>query len=173
MVEVAKYSVVAALRNGQRVLIRDLKPEDRENFIAAVAELTDQSRRCRFFGLKRHFTEAEQDFFLNVDFINHVALIAVLEEAGRSVIAGGARYLVVKPRQAEVAFTVIDKYQGRGIGAALMFHLAAIARESGLRELIAEVLPENIAMLKVFEKCGLCHSKKLESGTIHIVLHLA
>jgi ribosomal protein S18 acetylase RimI-like enzyme len=61
----------------------------------------------------------------------------------------------LQPGKAEVAFAVVDEYQGQGIGAALMRHLAAIAREAGLKELVADVLPDNIPMLKVFEKSGL------------------
>jgi RimJ/RimL family protein N-acetyltransferase len=172
MFQAAKYSAVEHLRNGQRTLIRALDPEDRDDFIAAAAGLTADSLRRRFFGVRGQFTEAELKFFLNVDFINHVALVAVVEEAGRPVIAGGGRYIIVKAGQAEIAFAVADKYQGQGIGTALMLHLAAIARASGLRELIAQVLPENIAMLKVFERSGLRHHTKLESGTIHIALQL-
>jgi RimJ/RimL family protein N-acetyltransferase len=173
MFEAANYSAVETLRNGKQALIRALKSEDRSDFIAAAGGLTAQSLRRRFFGEKRHFTEAEQSFFLNPDFYSHVALIAVVEEAGRPVIAGGARYIVVKRGQAELAFAVADRFQGCGIGTALMRHLAMIAKEAGLRELIAEVLPENIAMLKVFERSGLRHCKEQGPGAIHIVLQLA
>ena len=82
MFEAANYSAVETLRNGERVLIRALKPEDRDGFIAAAGALTAQSLRRRFFGEKRHFTEVEQSFFLNPDFTSHVALIAAAEEAG-------------------------------------------------------------------------------------------
>jgi RimJ/RimL family protein N-acetyltransferase len=173
MFQAASYSAVETLRNGKRVLVRALKLEDRDGFIAAAGGLTAQSLRRRFFGEKRDFTEAEQNFFLNPDFNSHVALIAVVEETGRSVIAGGARYVIVKPGQAELALTVADRFQGQGIGAALMHHLAAVAKGAGLRELIAEVLPENIAMLKVFERSGLRHCKEHGPGAIHIVLRLA
>jgi RimJ/RimL family protein N-acetyltransferase len=173
MFQAANYSAAVALRNGERVLIRALKPEDRDGFVAAAGGLTVQSLRRRFFGEKRHFTEAEQNFFLNPDFISHVALIAVLEEAGRPVIAGGARYVAVKAGQAELAFAIADKFQGLGIGAALMHHLAMIAKEAGLRELIAEVLAENIAMLKVFERSGLPLRTKSERGVVHVALQLA
>ena len=54
-----------------------------------------------------------------------------------------------------MAFAVIDEFQGQGIGAALMRHLATIARAAGVKELVAEVLPDNIPMLKVFQKSGL------------------
>jgi GNAT superfamily N-acetyltransferase len=81
---------------------------------------------------------------LNPDFIDHVALVAVVEESGRPVIVGGGRYVVMQPGKAEVAFAVVDQYQRQGIGASLMHHLAAIARGAGLEELIAEVLPDNI-----------------------------
>jgi GNAT superfamily N-acetyltransferase len=84
------------------------------------------------------------------------------------VIIGGGRYIVVQPEKAEVAFVVVDQYQGLGIGAALIRHLAAIARGNGLKELIADVLPENMPMLKVFKNSGLCLSTKCESGVVHV-----
>jgi len=72
-----------------------------------------------------------------------------------------------------VAFAVVDQYQGKGIGAALMHHLGAIARGAGLKELIAEVLPDNMPMLKVFEKSGFPVSTKREPRLVHVVLCLA
>src|SRR5262249_15854427 len=123
-------------------------------------------------GAKREFTEQEIEFFLNVDFIHHVALVAVLPEGGRSMIAGGGRYVVVQPGRAEVAFVVVDEYQGQGIGAALMRHLAAIRRAAGISELLAGVLPDNIAMLKTFEKSGLRVDTRREGGVVHVSLHL-
>lgn len=71
------------------------------------------------------------------------------------MIVGGARYVVTQLGQAEVAFTVVDRYQGKGIGAALMRHLIGIAQKSGRTGLIAEVLPDNTPMLTLFERCGL------------------
>jgi GNAT superfamily N-acetyltransferase len=122
--------------------------------------------------VKRFFTEKEIAFFLNVDFVDHVALVAVLTDAGRTTIVGGGRYVLVRPGAAEVAFAVVDEFQGQGVGAALMRHITAIARDAGLEELIAEVLPENSAMLKVFEKSGLRCRAQRESGTVHITLQL-
>jgi GNAT superfamily N-acetyltransferase len=117
-------------------------------------------------------TEQEVAYFLNIDFVGHVALVAVLEEAGRPVIVGGARYIVIEPGSAEVAFAVIDQYQGLGIGQTLMRHLAGIAHGVGIRELIADVLPENAAMLKVFAKSGLPFTTNCESNVVHVGLRL-
>jgi len=172
MVEAATYSAVETLRDGRRVAIRALRQEDRTELLAAVGRTSLESLYRRFFSVKRGFTEQETDFFLNIDFVDHVALVAVVEEAGRPVIVGGARYIVLQPRKAEVAFTVIDPYQGQGIGAALMRHLAGIARGAGLPELIADVLPENHAMLKLFAKSGLPLRTERESDVVHVVLRL-
>jgi GNAT superfamily N-acetyltransferase len=172
MLEAAKYSAFAALRDGRRVEIRALRPDDRAELVAAVARVSSESLYRRFFAVRRSFTESEIDFFVNVDFVDHVALVAVVDESGRPVIAGGARYVVVQSGTAEVAFAVVDQYQGQGLGAALMHHLAAIARSAGIKELIAEVLPDNVPMLKVFEKSGFGVSTKRESGIVHVALRL-
>jgi RimJ/RimL family protein N-acetyltransferase len=168
----ANYSAVETLGNGRRVEIRALRPDDRENYLAAVGHAGSQSLYRRFFGAKRYFTESEILFFVNVDFVKHVALVAVTQDDGRQAIVGGGRYVVSAPGTGELAFMVVDKYQGQGIGAALMRHLILIAREAGLRELTAEVLSNNKAMLKVLERSGLQHSAKQEAGSTHVTLQL-
>jgi RimJ/RimL family protein N-acetyltransferase len=172
MLEAAKYSVVESLRNGHQVEIRALRPADRTDLVAAIGRASSQSFYRRFFAVRHEFTEEEIAFYLNIDFITHVALVAVVEEGRRSVIVGGGRYIVAQPGKAEVAFAVVDQHQGQGIGAALLHHLAAIARSAGLQELIAEVLPNNIPMLKVFEKGGFGLSTKRESEVVHVTLRL-
>jgi GNAT superfamily N-acetyltransferase len=168
-----QYSATETLRNGCRVEVRALHPQDREELLAAVRRSSAKSLFRRFFAAKRDFSDQEISFFLNIDFITHVALVAVMNEAGRGTIVGGGRYIVVEAGKAEVAFAVLDEYQGQGIGAKLLQHLIAIAREAGLREFTAEVLPENMPMLKVFEKSGLAVAMKREPGVVHVVLGLA
>ena len=172
MLEAAKYSAIDRLRDGRMVEIRALTPEDKPGLLAAIDRTSSQSMYRRFFGAKREFSEKERAFFLDVDFVSHVALVAVVEEGGRADIVAGGRYIVQQPGTAEIAFVVIDDYQGQGIGAALLRHLAVLARDAGLKEFTAEVLPENIPMLKTFEKSGLKMSTKRESGTVHVALQL-
>jgi RimJ/RimL family protein N-acetyltransferase len=171
--EPPKYSAVETLRNGERIEIRALRPQDRDDLVAAVNRTSSESLYRRFFAVRRHFTETEESFYLNVDFVSHVALVALAEENGQQSIVAGGRYVVSEPGQAEVAFTVVDKYQGRGLGAALLRHLAIIARQAGLHELVAYVLPDNKAMLKVFEKSGLKYTTKREAGSLYVKLGLS
>src|SRR5215468_11359721 len=111
-IDAAGYSAIEMLRAGQRVEIRALRPDDRDALLAAVDLASAQSLYRRFHGAKRGFSDAEIAFFVNVDFVNHVALVAVTGEGGQSVIVAGARYVVVRPGQAEIAFAVVDRYQG-------------------------------------------------------------
>ena len=155
IIEAAKYSAVEVTRNGSVLEIRALRPEDRSALISAVDRSSSESFYSRFFGVRHRLTEGEIAYFMNVDFINHVALVAVVEEKGCPTIAGGGRYVVMQPGKAEVAFAVVDQYQSQGVGTALMRHLITIARDAGIMELVADVLPGNIQMLKLFEKSGL------------------
>jgi GNAT superfamily N-acetyltransferase len=168
--EAAKFEAVETLRDGRRFKIRSLRPDDRSGLLAAVDRSSPLSLYRRFFSPKRHFAENEIARFVNVDFVNHVALVAELEEGGRDITIGGCRYIVVDPGRAEVAFVVVDHYQGQGVGVALMRHLVAISRNAGLKELMAEVL---IAMLKIFEKSGLQLRTSCEAGIAHVRLQLS
>ena len=171
--DAANYSAPELLRNGQSVEIRSLRPEDEAEMLDAVEQSSADSLHRRFFSVRRHFGEQEIRSFMHVDFIDHVALVAVAVEEGRPSIVGGARYVVCAPGKAELAFMVLDRCQGKGLGPILLRHLVSIGRRAGLRELIAEVLPENRPMLKVLEKCGLKLSIKREGRVVSASLSLS
>jgi len=166
------YSVTERMRDGREVEIRALRPDDKDDMLAAVGRTGTRSLQRRFFVVKRGFSEKEIAFFMNIDFVNHVALVALAEEEGRKVIIGGGRYIVTEPGHAEIAFVVIDDYQGQGLGTLLMRHLAVIARKAGLKALIADVLPENAAMRKVFSKFGFQARRGKDPQEVHLALTL-
>ena len=167
--EAASFSALERLRDGRQVEIRALRPADRPGLLAAVARISETSMSRRFFGAKRHFSEKEIAHFVDVDFVSHVALVAV---ADGEVIVAGARYVVVRPSWAELAFAVVDDCQGQGIGALLMRHLTALARRAGLKAFVAEVLAENQPMLRVFERSGLPLKTRRDGAVIHVTLQL-
>jgi len=172
MGDAAAYTATERLRDGRAFEVRALKPNDEAEFMAAVGRIGAQSLYRRFMGAKRDFSDKERAFFLNIDFVNHVALVATVKESAHASIVAGGRYIVEKPGSAEVAFAVVDDYQGQGIGAVLLRHLATIARQAGLKEFTAEVLPDNTPMLKVFERSGLKVSTKRSADGVHAVLQL-
>jgi ribosomal protein S18 acetylase RimI-like enzyme len=172
MPEARHYRAIEQLRDGRQIEIRALRPDDEDDMLAAIGRISTRSLQRRFFVVKRGFSQKEIDFFMKIDFSNHVALVALADEDGRPTIVGGGRYVVVEPGKAEVAFIVIDGYQGQGLGTHLMRHLAGIARDAGLTELTAEVLPENTAMRKVFSRFGFRPGPSREPRVIHLVMRL-
>ncbi len=171
--DLAQFSTVQTLRDGRRVEIRAHRPQDREGLREAMGRASAASLFRRFFSVTRRFSDEEESRFVDVDFVNHVALVVVAEEEDGRHIVGEARYVVVKPGQAEVAFGIIDAYQRQGLGPALVRHLTTIARAAGLKKLIADVLQENKPMLKVFKRSGLPIRTQLGDGVIHVTLDLA
>lgn len=167
----ATYSVREQLRDGRFIHIRALKPDDEADMLVAIHRTHAESLRRRFFAAKREFSEKEKAFFLHVDFINHVALVATLDSDPHQII-GGCRYIMTEKGKAEVAFVVIDAYQGQGIGTMLTRHLVGLARATGLKELAAEVLAENTAMLRVLGQCGFKASHGGDPQVVHLTLPL-
>src|SRR6201991_1066085 len=90
----ANYSAHEYLRDGRPVEIRALRPDDEPDMLAAIDRTGAESLRRRFFVTKRGFSEKEKAFFMNIDFVDHVALVAVIDEGGRPAIVGGSRYVV-------------------------------------------------------------------------------
>lgn len=172
MPKAAEHDALEHLADGTEIEIRALRPEDEAGMLAAIEQTGAPSLQRRFFVMKRHFSEKERTYFMEIDFVNHVALVAVTR-GERAAIVGGGRYIVFEPGRAEMAFVVVDAWQGRGIGSLLLRHLVKLARDAGLRELVAEVLPDNAAMLKVFGKFGFQPGPRRDPQTVHLVAKLA
>ena len=171
MMPSANYSVHERLRDKRAVKIRALRPDDETSMLAAIDRTGTVSLKRRFFAPKREFSDAETAFFMNVDFVNHVALVAEIDEDGKTAIIGGGRYVVVEPGQAEIAFIVVDAYQGQGVGTILVRHIVELARAAGLKRLAADVLPENIAMLNILGKLGF-QIRGMDSQVAHLTRSL-
>jgi acetyl coenzyme A synthetase (ADP forming)-like protein len=135
--------------------------------------LSSRSVYFRFFQTKQQLTDEELRYFTELDFTRNVALVATLRESDAEHIIGVGRYFRLHENgqptsRAEVAFTVADAYQGKGVGTLLLEHLAAIARLQGIDTFEAYVLGENNRMLQVFEASGFTVQSSFESGVFHI-----
>ena len=138
------------LRNGRVVHLRPIEPADGPALRTFHTSLSDRTVYFRFFSSKRALSDADVEYFTEVDHRDRVALVAIDEDE----LVGVCRYDVVSDGTAEVAFVIRDDHQGLGLGSTMLQRLAAIARDGGVTAFTAEVLPDNIAMLKTFESSG-------------------
>jgi RimJ/RimL family protein N-acetyltransferase len=177
MQDAAKYDKIETLKNGTTVRIRAIDADDKDRLSEAFHNLEAESVYTRFFHHKKSLTDAELKAATEVDFEKVVALVATVGEGEDEVIIGSGRYISfgdAHPQpSAEVAFAVEEDYGGQGLASRLLRHLASIGREKGISSFEAEVLPENKAMLTVFERSGLPMTKAYQGGSLHVTLSLA
>jgi GNAT superfamily N-acetyltransferase len=142
------------LRDGGVVEVRQLEPGDRAEVAAGVARLSDDSRYLRFATPKPRLSERELDHLMDVDHHDREALVAIDPLTGHGVAV--VRYLQVpdQPGAVEVAATVADEWQGRGLGGALLARLAQRAREEGHSALRASTLAINRRSIAMLRRAG-------------------
>ncbi len=144
------------LRDGTPVLIRPIRPSDRDRLTEGLRRLSPDSRYLRFHAEVDELSEAQLDYLTRVDHYDHEALVALDADRPDVPGVGVARY-IREPDQhevAEAAITVADEYHGRGAGTLLLGALAARARACGVEVFRNYVLGTNQAMLDVFDNLG-------------------
>ena len=176
--EPSKYHVTERLADGSALTIRAIHPDDRQRFAQAFEEFakSPDSVHFRFHGFKRSLSQDEAIRMTEVDFVDHVALVATLGDHLERPLIGVGRYIVCsapKRNRAEVAFAVLDEHQGKGIGSLLLQHLVSIARAQGLREFEAEVLADNHSMIGVLEGSRFPIQLSTEFGVARVLLTIA
>jgi len=143
------------LRDGTRVVIRPIRPEDRQIEQDFVRNLSDESHYFRFFNAVRDLSETALTHFTRVDYDREMALIAVIFENGHETEIGVARYSINPDgRSCEFAIAVADAWQCKGIGSKLMQSLMDTARKRGLETLEGSVLSGNGRMLALMDALG-------------------
>lgn len=174
VLDVRAYEACEKLKDGHSVYVRAIRPDDKETILAGISQFSEASVYKRFHGPKQGLTEQELKFMTEIDYLHHVALVVALKENGQ--VIGGGRYISydesLPPRSAELAFAVVDSFQGLGVGSIVLKHLIIIAREVGVGIFEADVLVENSAMIRVFEKSGLAMTKDYEGRNVHITMTL-
>ena len=140
------------LRDGSEVVIRQVRSSDAPLLADGFARLGPESRRLRFLRRKDELTPAELRYFTDVDHHDHEALGALAGATGGGV--GIARYVrdASDPHSAEIALTVVDDWQGRGLGTELLAQLSGRARAAGIRRFTALVSADNAAMTALLRR---------------------
>jgi RimJ/RimL family protein N-acetyltransferase len=155
------------LGNDVEVLIRPIRPDDKALLAAGMEHLSEHSAYQRFLVPKRGLTVAELRYLTEVDFRDHVALVAVRPEEP-DVLVGVGRWIrsAHDPEVAEIAFVVADSLQNHGLGTALAEGLADAARDRGVRRFVATMLPDNLAAHRLFARVAQ-EREVTQSGTLH------
>ena len=170
------YREELELDDGSRVLLRVLRPEDRDLLRRGFDRLSDRSRQLRFMGPKARLSDAELDALTELDGEDRFAIGAVRlgsgsEEAEGLGVARFAR-LPDDPEVAEAAVTVVDTAQGQGLGSVLLRRLAAAARERGVRRFRGDILSYNTAMRRLLASHTDATVLESEGGVVRVAVEL-
>jgi RimJ/RimL family protein N-acetyltransferase len=155
------------LRDGSQVIVRAIRPEDRAAIERAFEQLSQRSRYQRFMTAIDELSPAQLDYLTLVDHHDHEALIAFDPQSGDGVAV--ARFVRLEDGvSAEAAVTVIDAWQGRGLGLAICNLLAERAREEGIERFTALLLAANEQMHDVLASLGPATVLSREAGTVEV-----
>ncbi|MDR7083909.1 acyl-CoA synthetase (NDP forming)/GNAT superfamily N-acetyltransferase [Arthrobacter ginsengisoli] len=157
------------LRDGGTAHLRPIHASDAAAVQTFHVGQSQKSTYMRFFAFKSKLSTKELKRFTEVDHKDRVAFVITI---GGEIIGIGRYDRLDDPEEAEVAFNIADAHQGRGIGSILLEHLAAAARENGIRKFSAEVLPENRKMLMVFSDAGYDVKRHFDDGIVSLEFNI-
>ena len=154
-----------ALKNGETLRIRPIRPDDEERLVELYNRLSRQTAYQRFFTVRPHLPPDWFHYFANVDYRRRLALVAERETvAGVEVIGVGRYEASGDEATGEVAFVLEDGYQGQGLGAVLLDAIVRAGTERGLKRFRAYVLTENHRMLRLLAHHTRIIERKTEQG---------
>ena len=157
-----RWEADVVLADGGTAHVRPIVAEDGDRWSRFISQLSPRTVYFRFFTEHPQLGPAEREHFTNVDYVGRVAFLALL---GDEIVGVGRYDRIPGSLVAEVAFVVADEHHGRGLASILLEHLAAAARERGLRRFEAEVLTGNPTMVRVFQDAGFRIEREFERGS--------
>jgi ribosomal protein S18 acetylase RimI-like enzyme len=165
---------ILELTDGTKVHVRPIVPEDEPLLIEAVAAMSERTVYFRFFSPLKRLPDALAHRLAVVDYNDRFAIVATTHKpGGKDRIVGVARYdRAADTDVAETAVAVVDQFQRRGLGSALLTMLGKVALEHGIKTFTLIVLPENQQMLGLLRKMGWIHQAKLTGGVYEISFDL-
>lgn len=158
------------LRDGRQVLIRPVQAQDAAEERAFIEALSPQARRYRFLGEVRHPSSEMIERLTDIDYVHDLAFAAVVHDDSRDKFVGVARYSTsADGTDCECAVTVLDDWQGKGLGSALMKHLIDVARSRGVKRMWSIDSAENLAMADLAHYLGF--QRSYDSNETTQVIH--
>ncbi|MCX5203727.1 GNAT family N-acetyltransferase [Streptomyces sp. NBC_00237] len=166
------------LRDGGTARIRPITTEDAERLVSFYEQVSDESKYYRFFAPYPRLSAKDVHRFTHHDYVDRVGLAVTVGGEFIATVrydrinADGRPASGPDADQAEVAFLVQDAHQGRGVASAVLEHIGAVARERGIRRFVAEVLPANSKMIKVFTDAGYQQKRSFKDGVVRLEFDL-
>ncbi|NDZ77999.1 GNAT family N-acetyltransferase [Streptomyces sp. SID10853] len=164
----AHWEADVVLRDGGTARIRPITTEDADRLVSFYELVSPESKYYRFFAPYPRLSAKDVHRFTHHDYVDRVGLAATVNGEFIATV----RYDRIGAHEAEVAFLVQDAHQGRGVASALLEHIAAVAREREVSRFVAEVLPANNKMIKVFTDAGYEQKRSFEDGSVHLTFDL-
>lgn len=166
-----EISATLTFKGDVRVRFRAIKPSDEEGMRHLFYRFSDESSYYRYFHSVRTMPHAKMQEYVNVDWSRDLSIVGLVGEEGKGRIIAEGRYLSIPGSLlAELVFLVDENFQSFGIATYLYGMLIRLAKERGLKGFIADVLFDNLAMMKVFNKGELPVRVNLESGVYHLTM---
>ena len=157
-------------RDGRRVTLRTVRPQDRDALQAAVKRLSPESRYTRFMSALQELPERMLDRVVNPEQGRELQLVAVCGEGTQQMIVGGARYSAAAgSKDCEFALAVADDWQGVGLARQLLEALMRTARTRGFEHMEGYILASNAPMLGLAKRLGFTRVESPEGPTVHLV----
>jgi GNAT superfamily N-acetyltransferase len=158
--------------DGTRLEVSPLQPADKSSLREGAKHLSPESAYRRFFVPTAHLTDGQLTYLTTLDHQRHEALGVSDPITGEGVAV--ARYVQTtdEPATAEIAIAVIDRWQGRGVGRALLNRLSAVAQARGISRFTGVILADNPRMIKLMSSLGTVVSRRADSGTVELVVDL-
>ena len=165
------YGTDVLLRDGTSLHLRAIRPDDKERLADHFRRLGPESVRHRFFGGKKGLTAHELERFTEPDFDRHVGLVATQQgPAGETIVVVGRSFRLEPAAdgvsRAEFALAVADDWHGRGAGTVMLEHLSRLAAAAGIERFEADVLQDNVGMLRMLAHLGFEVSERTREGVV-------
>ncbi|MDD4860311.1 MAG: GNAT family N-acetyltransferase, partial [Dehalococcoidales bacterium] len=171
--DLREYRSAAILKDGTSINLRAIQPEDIDRLIAFFNRLSQRTVFLRFHYHRDELPREEAKQLCTLDYKNEFAIVATTGEGAEEKIAGVGRYHTLPVnRHAQLELVIEDIYQGKGVGTAILEHLAKAARTQGIRAFVVSALAESPESLKVLEDVGFKKDGEVERGIYRMFLSL-
>ena len=169
----ARLETIKMFKDGLELKIRPIRASDEDGMRRLFYKFSDEAKYYRYFTNVRVMPHKNMQQYLSVDYDKILSVVAVHQQGNIEKIVAEARYAVYPDGKTyEMAFLVDENYQGKGIATFMANYLIRVARERGIKKLVASVLTQNTKMLTVFEKLSVKPVKHYDGDTIELEFDL-